>query len=184
MEQALVLASIVLGVGIAFELENLNRVLRSPQVRWHWAQPLFALLVLLTIISYWWGLARNPDGAITIGEFLPIMFDLVLLVLLAAASLPEKVGEEGGDLAAYYQANRRYQWILLTLFFWAVNLRWMSGVWTEASGIGQFLSVIAVDATAGLVVFAMIFVKRWWMVALGFAILSLGPVVWIGRTLG
>ena len=70
------------------------------------------------------------------------------------------------------------------MFFWAVNLRWMSGVWTEASGIGKFLSVIAVDATAGLVVFAMIFVKRWWMVALGFAILSLGPVVWIGRTLG
>lgn len=35
MEQALVLASIVLGVGIAFEMENLNRVLRASKVRWH-----------------------------------------------------------------------------------------------------------------------------------------------------
>ena len=128
MQQALVLASIVLGVAITFELEHLNRVLRSRAVKWHWAQPIFALFVLLTIISYWWGAAKNPQGTITLGEFLPVMFQLVMLALLAAASFPDKVPEDGLDLAEYYQENRRYQWLLMALFFWSVNLRWFWSV--------------------------------------------------------
>lgn len=140
--------------------------------------------MLLTIITYWWGLAKAPEGPITVGQFLPIMFDLVVLVLLAAACLPEKVGEEGVDFARYYRDNRRYQWILMSLFFWSVNLRWMIGVWQSSAGFGQFLSVVLIDMVAGLVVFGMIFARRWWVVAVGLAILSLGPITWISRSIG
>ena len=184
MEQALVFASIVLGVGIAFELEHLNRVLRAPNVRWHWAQPIFALFVLLTIISYWWSAANQPEGSITLGEFLPIMVDLVLLVLLAASALPDKIEEDGLDLAEYYQDNRRYQWLLMSLFFWSVNIRWIGDVWSRDESLAQFLSVIAGDSLLGLVPIAMIFARRWWQVAAGLAILSIGPAIWVGRTLG
>ena len=116
MEQALVFASIVLGVAVAFELENLNRVLRSDKVTWHWAQPAFALFILLSIIAYWWGAASQPDRQITFVQFMPVMFQLVMLVLLAAVSLPDKIGEDGVDLSEYYQSNRRYQWLLEPLF--------------------------------------------------------------------
>ncbi|EAQ30723.1 hypothetical protein NAP1_08085 [Erythrobacter sp. NAP1] len=184
MEQALVLASIVLGVAIAFELEHLNNVLRSKAVKWHWAQPIFALFVLLTIIAYWWGAAKNSEGAITLGEFLPIMFQLVMLALLAAVSFPGQIDDDGVDLAQYYQDNRRYQWILMSLFFWSVNARWFWTLWQRGPSLPDFLAAISGDVIAGFVIFAMIFASRWWQVALGFAILSLAPVIWVGRSLG
>ncbi len=184
MEQALVFASIVLGIGVAFELENLNRVLRSKMVKWHWAQPLFALFVLLTIISYWWAAARNSEGSITLAQFLPIMLALILLVLLAAVSLPDKVDEKGVDLAQYYQDNCRYQWILMSLFFWSVNFRWFAEVWQQGLPFLNFVSVVATDVIAGLLIVAMIFIKRWWMIAIAYCILALGPIVWLGRSLG
>lgn len=184
MEQALVLASIVLGVAIAFELEHLNNVLRSDKVKWHWAQPIFALFVLLTIIAFWWGAAANASGPITLGEFLPIMFQLIMLALLAAVSLPDRIGDDGVDLADYYQRNRRYQWILMSLFFWSINARWFWTVWQRDPSFADFLAIISGDALAGLLIFAMIFAKRWWQVALGFAILSAAPIIWVTRTLG
>ncbi|GMN04043.1 hypothetical protein [Erythrobacter sp. MTPC3] len=184
MEQALVLASIVLGVAIAFELDHLNKVLRSRTVRWHWAQPLFAFFVLLTIISYWWGVANNAGGSITLGAFLPIMFQLIMLVLLAAVSLPDAIPEEGLDLGEYYQENRKYQWILMSLFFWTINIRWFANVWPESSSFADFAMRVSGDTLAGLLFLAMIFARRWWMVAIGFGILSLAPVIWLTRTLG
>ncbi len=184
MEQALVFASIVLGIGVAFELENLNRVLRSKKVKWHWAQPLFALFVLLTIISYWWAAARNAEGSITLAQFLPIMLALVLLVLLAAVSLPDKVDDDGVDLAQYYQDNRRYQWILMSLFFWSVNFRWFVEVWQQGLHFMDFISVVLADVIAGLLIVTMIFIKRWWMIAVAYCVLALGPIVWLGRSLG
>ena len=183
MEQALVLASIVLGVAIAFELEHLNNVLRSDKVKWHWAQPVFALFVLLTIIAYWWGAAANASGPITLGEFLPIMFQLVLLALLAAVSLPDRIEDEGLDLAAYYRQNRRYQWTLMALFMWSINLRWFWTVWQRDVAVADFLAIIVGDAIGGLVIIAMIFARRWWQVAFGFAVLSIAPVLWVSRTL-
>jgi hypothetical protein len=184
VEQALVFASIVLGVAVAFELGHLNGVLRSDRVRWHWAQPAFALFVLLTIISYWWMAAAKGDGPITLGEFLPIMFQLVLLVLLAAVSLPDRIPEEGVDLAEYYQRNRRYQWLLMALYMWSLHISYLIYSAENAASLGQFLRVTALDTVAGLVMIAMIFARRWSFVALGFLVLSVGPVLWIGRSIG
>lgn len=184
MEQALVFASIILGVAVAFELENLHRLLRSKLVKWHWAQPLFAIFVLLTIVSYWWGLAAQVDGRITIRAFLPIMFALIMLVLLAAVSLPEKADEKAVDLADYYQQQRRYQWFLMALYAWSINLVWFYNVTQEVNNVGDFLRTVAGDLFGGAIMIVMIFVRRWWQVALGMAILSIGPLLWLGRSLG
>ena len=184
MEQALVFASIVLGVAVAFELGHLNGVLRSDKVRWHWAQPAFALFVLLTIISYWWMAAGKEPGPITLGEFLPIMFQLVLLVLLAAVSLPDTIPDDGIDLAEYYQRNRRYQWILMSLYMWSLHVSYLLYSAQNTDSFGDFVRVTIMDTFAGVVMIAMIFVRRWLLVAVGFAILSIGPGLWIGRSLG
>lgn len=184
MEYALVFASIVLGVGVAFELENLNRILRSKKVTWHWAQPAFALLVLLTVVAYWWGAAGNAEGSITFAQFLPIMFQLVMLVLMCAVSLPDSIPEEGIDLATYYQDNARYQWILANLFFWSVHFGYVWRVITSFSTVESVIYAIAPDTVFGLLFLAMIFVRKWRYVAIGFAIFSLAPLVWAARTLG
>ena len=183
MEQALVLASIVLGVASAFELEHLNNVLRSRKVTWHWAQPLFAVFVLMTIIAFWWGAASKPEGELSLGEFLPVMFQLILLALLAAVSFPDSVGEEGVDLAEYYQDNRRYQWSLMALYYWSLHAGY---VWRSAHATddpGTFAAMVGPDTVGGLIVLGMIFARRWLWVAAGFVVLSVGPLLWLTRTI-
>ena len=135
MQQALVFASIVLGIAVAFELQHLNTLLRSRRVTWHWAQPLFAFFVLMTMMSFWWMIASGSAAEeITLARFLPIMWVLVILNLLAAAALPDRVPDEGIDLAAYYQENRRYLWGLYLLIFTPLAVNWVSiGVMRSSS---------------------------------------------------
>ena len=184
MEQALVFASIVLGVAVAFELENLNRVLRSDKVKWHWAQPAFALFILLSIIAYWWGAASQPDRAISFAEFMPVMFQLVMLVLLAAVSLPDKVGDEGVDLAEYYQSNRRYMWLLVSLYFWSIDIGYLGHVFSTSDTAWSVIARAGPDTAFGLLFIGLMFARRWSIVAVGFAFLALSPILWAARTLG
>ena len=183
MEQALVLASIVLGVAIAFELEHLNKVLRATNVKWHWAQPAFALLVLLSMVAFWWGAAANAEGSISLGQFLPIMFQLIMLALMAAVSFPDTIPEEGLDLAEYYQENRRYQWTLMSLYFWSITIGFLYRTSQATDSFSTFALSVGPDTVAGLVVIAMIFLRKWWQVAVGFAFLSFGPAVWVFRVI-
>lgn len=185
MEQALVFASIILGVAVASELNNLHNLIRAPNVRWHWAQPIFAVFILFVITRFWWTLASEPEGKIRLGEFVPIMWSLVVLSLLAAVALPDRIDEKDGvDLAEYYQENRRYQWLLLILTAAPLQGSWLYGVWQESASAGEFFSRTSGDNIAWAIMIAMIFVKRWWMVAVGLAFVSLGPIAWLSRTLG
>ena len=185
MEQALTFASIILGVAVAFELENLNRLIRSDNVRWHWAQPVFATFVLLFIMFYWWTIARSPDEPISFGEFLPIMWSLVLLTLLAAVALPEnKDPEKPVDLAQYYQKNRRYMWGLIVGIGIPFESRWLYSMAQRSETVLEFLGYAFGDLISWATIIAMMFVRRWWMIATGFVILSLGPITWLSRTLG
>ena len=184
MEQALVLVSIVLGVAIAFELEHLNRVLRAPNVKWHWAQPLFALFVLLSIIAFWWGAGSKQDGDLSLGQFMPVMFQLIILALLAAVSFPDSIPEDGLDLAEYYQQNRRYQWGLMSLYFWSLHVGYLIYSARRAESFAQFAVWTGPDTLGALLIVAMIFARKWWQVALGFTVLSLAPLVWATRVLG
>ncbi|MEM9085453.1 MAG: hypothetical protein AAGB23_05975 [Pseudomonadota bacterium] len=188
MEQALVLASVVLGVAIAFELEHLNKVVRAKNVKWHWAQPLFAAFVLLAILAFWWGavnwtMTRDESDAFSLAEFLPIMIEMILLALLAAVSFPDSIPEEGLDLADYYQENRAYQWTLFAGYFAVVHLTFAVSTALDAHSIKDMW--VVVPDTIFLVLFAaMIFVRKWWQVAVGFAVLSVVPFAWANFTLG
>ena len=112
---------------------------------------------------------------------MPIMYILVLLTLLAGVSLPEDVGENGIDLAQYYLDNRRYMWGLFAAVLGPFAIvawsQWRSfldsGNWQELTIVtGHFLTMVA-----------LAFVRRWWLVALGFAFLSIAPIAWLSRTL-
>lgn len=116
MENVLVFASIVVGLGVADELISLHRLLRSrDRVTWDWAALAVAALVLLTIVQIWWSIAQPRADAMTIGEFLPMLVELILLFLLAAAVLPDEVPEAGIDLKLYYDRNGSYIWSLFSL---------------------------------------------------------------------
>ncbi|VVT19300.1 hypothetical protein [Erythrobacter sp. EC-HK427] len=184
MQQALVFASIVLGIAVAFELQHLNTLLRSKRVKWHWAQPLFAFFVLMTMMSFWWMIASgSAEEEITLARFLPIMWVLVILNLLAAAALPDRVPDEGIDLAAYYQENRRYLWGLYLLIFTPLAANWVSIGVMRSSSLHELLPYVMSELPPLAVIIFLFFARRWWMVALGYLGLAFLLVNWLGRSL-
>jgi len=122
-DNVLVFASIIVGVAVADQLTSLHRLLkRRADVRWDWLLLWVAALVLLTQLQIWWSLAGQRQAPITIGNFLPMMVLLVLLFLLAAASLPDELGDQRIDLRDYYRQQSRYIWTL-----YALALSWLIG---------------------------------------------------------
>lgn len=185
MEQALVFASILVGVAISDQIVSLHRLLRSGvPVKWHWAQPWFALLVLLLNVMIWWSIVGEDKPNLTIGEFVPVLVQLIILALLTIATLPDRLGPEGIDLADFYQANRHYQWSLLALaLIWNI----LVDVGKRIQGGEAVLSAFYQRSEDGIVLAVMIllvFTRRWWVVAIGMALLSMGPINWLSRSMG
>lgn len=183
-EYTSVLASIIIGLALVDVLVSLNRLIRAgPKVRWHWAAPVAAGLVVMTLLQIWWSLYRPQEGGTTIGQFLLLFVALVILFLLAAAALPDEVPEDGLDLKAYYHRNGPYFWGLF-----AAALGWLMLVELIASAVGgellSFLRQRVVDFAVVGVFVSLIFVRRLWWHAIAIALLSIGPVGWLSRSLG
>ena len=184
MEQALVFASIVLGVAIASELNNLHKLLQSDKVTWHWAQALYALLVLISIMSFWWMIAkRNDTTEITLAGFLPVMWIMVMFNLMAAVALPDSIPEDGVRMADYYQEKRRYMWGLFLLATAPLGASWLFHSAKTATGLLQFAAMAGPELFGIAVLAFMFFARAWWMVALGFAAYGLMTTSWLFRAL-
>ena len=148
------------------------------------AAPLAALLVALTLIQIWWSIYSPQDAAMTIGEFLPLLVELVILFLLAAAALPDDIPAGGIDLKLYYDRNGPYFWSLFT-----AALGWLivvEGAGTLANGedIGRLLEARLIDLAVLGVFASLIFVRRLWWHAIAFLFLATGPIGWLSRSLG
>lgn len=184
MEHALVFVSIIVGVAVTDLIVSLHRLLRARRrVRWDVLPLVVAALVLLLLVRIWWGAAAPGAPTVTIGGFLPQLAELILLVLLASASLPDEVPTDGLDLRAFYDAEGGYVWTLFTLAF----------AWTI---VHQVVANVAAGATWGLAIegfkgdilfFAMvaslIVVRRRWWHGIVLVLLSIGPLQWLGRSL-
>lgn len=184
MEQALVFASIVLGVAIASELNNLHRLLQSDKVTWHWAQPAFALVTVMSIMSFWWLLARSDlEQEITLAGFLPAMWVMVIFNLIAAAAFPDTIPEEGIDLADYYQKKQRYLWGLYLLAVVPLAGNWIVFSALNADGLGEFAQMAVGEAAAVGLVIWLFFARAWWKVALGFVVYGGVAATWLFRSI-
>ena len=191
-EYVAVLISIIIGLALTDLLVSFHRLLRAGRrVRWDWAAPLAALLVVFTLIFIWWSLYRptGQAGALSIGQFLPSLVALVLLFLLAAAALPDDVPAEGLDLREYYDRNGRYFWGLYTATLgWLLAAEAVPAAWRRAEA-GEPFAAMLVDTIGFDVVILALFAslalvrKRWWH-AVGFVVLATGPAAWISRSLG
>ena len=184
MEQALIFASIIVGVAVSDQILSLNRLLRADApVRWHWAIPVTALLVLLTNVQIWWSLAGDRPQKVSIGEFLPTLVQLIMVALLSAASLPDRVPAEGIDLEHYYDRHARYIWTLFALTLgWAEVVAFVAAL-THDQSLIDLLGNRSIDLIAMGVMIALAFVRRWWIAALCIGFLYLGPLNWLSRTL-
>lgn len=111
-EHSIALISVVVGLGLADLLSNLNRIIRARrQVRWDPLPLLWSFIALLLVNNYWWGLyqgsvvatAASSAATFLVGLSLPIM-----LYLICAAVLPGTRMSEASDMRATYLAESRY----------------------------------------------------------------------------
>jgi hypothetical protein len=117
-EYALGLFSVLVGLAIADIATSFHRLVRSrAAVNWDPLVLLAASYALLIAIGMWfdlWGV-RNVSGARHFFFYLLMVAELFIVFLIAAASLPDDPAG-GRDLTAFYSYNRRYFWLLITLF--------------------------------------------------------------------
>jgi len=117
-EYALGLFSVLIGLAIADIATSFHRLVRSrAAVIWDPLTLLAALYALLIAIGMWfdlWGV-RNVAAARHFFFYLIMVALLFIVFLIAAASLPDD-SESGRDLTEFYSRNRRYFWMLITLF--------------------------------------------------------------------
>lgn len=136
-EYVLPMVSILVGLAIGDLSMSVHRLLRARRrVRWDWLALAAAALVVLLILEFWWAFHGMGQAEVWTHywAFLVLAAALITMFLLASAALPDEVPDDGIDLAAYYDENRRYFWILFAVFT-ALAFVLDLLVYTDAPGI-------------------------------------------------
>lgn len=127
-EYALVLISILMGLALADIVVSFHRLVRSREtVKWDGRVLVATSLVMLEIIRMWFAqwTGRDLATAVTFGVYLGEFVQILLLVLLAFASLPDLVGE-CCDLGDFYERNRRYFWSVFAAYQASYFVLWLT----------------------------------------------------------
>lgn len=161
-EYVLPMVSILVGLAIGDLSLSLHRLLRARRrVRWHWLPLAAALLVVLLTLFFWWafyGLGRAEVWT-RYWAFLVLAAALISMFLLASAALPDEVPDDGLDLAAYYDENRRYFWVLFAVFtILAFVLDVLADSFDPAVPTGPLRAVPTLVVTA--ILLSLAFVRR------------------------
>ena len=111
-EHLAVLISIVLGLGLAQLLTSVHRLVQARRrVTFHWLPLLWAGLLFVTQIEWWWAsFEMRRDTVWNFFYFLFVLLSPVSLYLAAAFALPEIEPDatQRYDLRAYYYDNRSW----------------------------------------------------------------------------
>lgn len=114
----LAFVGIIIGLGVADLLRSLHRLLRAGRrVKWDWLAPVFATMMLLVTVGFWWwSYDWYADAtSATVASFLPRFLFLIVAFLMMAAALPDEVPDQGLDLREFYFSSRIHLWSLLSL---------------------------------------------------------------------
>ena len=182
-EYVLAFVSIVVGLAVGDLATSLHRLLRAGnRVRWDWMTPMaaaLAALAALTVLQFWWTFYQTGQEQVwrVYGQFLPLLALVVVLVLLAAAALPDEVPAEGLDLRAYYAANARYFWTLFALFIVLAAIVSVLPTWgRQTLGrqlVGQIPNLVVATFAGSL---AMVQRRRYHRLAVPLLLLMLGTL--------
>ena len=125
--------AIIIGLGVADLLTSLHKLLRAgKRVKWHWATPTLAMLMLMvTLILWWWSFVWFSElTSETIANFLPKFLVLVAAFLMMAAALPDDVPEGGIDLRQYYFSSRIHLWSLMSVTLGGITVVYVMDNWS------------------------------------------------------
>ena len=133
--------AIIIGLGVADVLVCAHKLLRAGRrVKWHWATPTLAILMLMvTLVLWWWSFIWFSDiKSETIAAFLPKFVVLVAAFLMMAAALPDEVPESGVDLREYFLSSRTHLWSLMSVTLGGIILVYVVDNW--AIGVERLLA--------------------------------------------
>lgn len=173
-DYALGLLTILMGLALADVALSFHRLaVRMHSVRWDGRPLAAAALVVMEMVRLWfaqWTL-RNMPVALTFPVYLLLFVHMLVLVLIAAACLPDDPGEDC-DLGAFYEQRRRYFWSLFVLYETMFFINWLIFGATNASGNAPAGALDWFRVVAPIFAFALpIFIRRRWLdyaVPLGF----------------
>ena len=176
-EYALVLISILMGVALADIVVSLHRLIRSRQpVEWDGRVIIAASLVMLEVIRMWFAqwTGRDLAIAITFGVYLGGVRQILLLVLLAYASLPDDL-DESCDLGEFYERNRRYFWCVFAAYQASYFVLWLTVFGgTQATVGGPVTPIDWTRMVAPLLIYlTLAFVRLRWLDYLGPAVIMI-----------
>lgn len=138
----LAFVGIILGLGVADLLTSLHKLLRAgSRVKWHWATPtLAALMLLVTLIVWFRSFVELSDlRSETLAAFLPMFVVLVFSFLMMAAALPDDVPDSGIDLEEFYFSSRIHLWSLMSATLGGFTLLYFVKHWSM--GGAQLLAI-------------------------------------------
>jgi len=119
-EHSIALISVIVGLGLTDLLGNFNRLMRfRREVRWDALSLAWALIAVLLVNNYWWGMYQGyvaATSASSAGTFLLGLSLPVMLYLICAAALPNARTAAGRDMRQCYLAESRYFFALVLLY--------------------------------------------------------------------
>lgn len=119
----LTLISIVLGLGLTELLLTFYGLVRARRrVTWDVLPLAWALLILVAVVNYWWGIRAVLAEASgwTTGDFMLAMISPIFIFLACAAALPKVEGDGAIDMKTAY-AGERTAFLLFFLAYQAGN---------------------------------------------------------------
>jgi hypothetical protein len=133
----LTLISIVAGLGLTELLLTFYRLVRDRRrVIWDPLPLAWALLILIAVVNFWWGIRAIMARASgwTTGDFMLSMIAPIFLFLACAAALPSVNGNQGEktDMKALY-ARERLPFLIFLLGYqmvnWVLDASGLTGGW-------------------------------------------------------
>jgi hypothetical protein len=151
----LTLISIVVGLGVSELLLTFYRLVQARRrVTWDALPLAWALVILVAVVNYWWGIRAAMAGASgwTAGQFMLVMVSPVFIFLACAAALPKVEAEGRIDMKAAY-AEERTVFLLFFLCYglgnWLVDLSGLTP--GSAPVIFIYRTVVSLALVAALV---------------------------------
>jgi hypothetical protein len=157
----LTLISIVAGLGLTELLLTFYRLVRDRRrISWDALPLAWALLVLIAVVNYWWGIRAAMAGVSgwTTGDFMLTMISPIFLFLVCAAALPRFEAGEPLDMKTAY-AEQRSAFLLFFLGYQAGN--WILDLSGIAGSREPVVLVVRAIATVALVIALLARSRRW-----------------------
>lgn len=162
-DYSLGLLTILMGLALADVTFSFHKLaVRARVIHWDGRPLVAAALVIVECVRLWFGqwTLRNSSIALTFPIYFGLFVQMLLLVLLASASLPDEPSDNC-DLGAVYENRRRYFWGLFAAYHLTYFLFWLLifGA-TNAAGTGPAIAVDWVRVLAPVAAFALLATVR------------------------